>query len=100
MKINSYVPDTKIFDNIGNSDTKQNDTTIDSFGDMLKNKIDEVNNQQVNAENVTEGFVKGDTTDVHNVMLATQEATMSLQLAIQMRNKIVDAYQELNKMQV
>lgn len=105
MKINSYVPDTKIFDKINNSDVNNdsansNDATINSFSDMLKSKIDEVNNEQVNAENMTESLAKGDDVNVHDVVLATQEATMSLQLAIQIRNKFIDAYQELNRMQI
>ncbi|MDP4177066.1 MAG: flagellar hook-basal body complex protein FliE [Bacillota bacterium] len=81
-------------------ETKQDDSTLGTFGDILKDKIGAVNDQQINAENVTESFVKGDDTDIHNVMLATSEATMSLQLAIQIRNKFIDAYQELNRMQV
>lgn len=100
MKINAYVPDTKIFDQINVNETKQDNNTVGTFGDILKDKIDAVNDQQINAENVTESFVKGENTDIHNVMLATSEATMSLQLAIQIRNKFIDAYQELNRMQV
>lgn len=45
-------------------------------------------------------YIQGDNTDIHNVMLSTEEAKMSLELAVQVRNKIVDAYQELNRMQL
>ncbi|MFL0246781.1 flagellar hook-basal body complex protein FliE [Candidatus Clostridium stratigraminis] len=100
MKINSFVPDSTIFDKI-NSDSKvTNNDTSNSFFDMLKSKLDEVNNQQIDAENTTQAFIEGDNTDIHNVMLSTEEAKMSLELAVQVRNKIVDAYQELNRMQL
>lgn len=102
MKINAFVPDSKIFENI-NPDKKVTNTDSNSninFFDMLKSKLDDVNNKQIDAENTTESFVKGEDTDIHNVMLATEEAKMSLELAVQVRNKIVDAYQEINRMQL
>lgn len=101
MRINSYVPDSKIFDNIGaNAKTANTDNNGSSFFDMLKSKLDEVNDKQVAADDETQKFVTGQDTDIHNVMLSTEEAKMSLELAVQVRNKIVDAYQELNKMQL
>jgi flagellar hook-basal body complex protein FliE len=103
MKINEFVPDNKIFQGIGinNSDkTKNTETESIGFGDYLKGKLDEVNTQQVKADDTTESFIKGDETDIHKVMLDTEEAKMSLELAVQIRNKFVDAYQELNRTQL
>jgi flagellar hook-basal body complex protein FliE len=100
MKINSFVPDTKVFDNMNLDNKVTNTDTSNSFFDMLKSKLDDVNNQQIAADNTTESFIKGEDTDIHNVMLSTEEAKMSLELAVQVRNKIVDAYQELNRMQL
>jgi flagellar hook-basal body complex protein FliE len=100
MIINSFVPSSKIFDNVNLDNKPANTDTSNSFVDMLKSKLDDVNNQQIAADNATESFIKGDNTDIHNVMLSTEEAKMSLELAVQVRNKIVDAYQELNRMQL
>jgi len=100
MKINSFVPDSTIFEKINLDKKVTNTDTSNTFFDMLKSKLDGVNNLQINAENATESFVKGENTDIHNVMLSTEEAKMSLELAVQIRNKIVDAYQELNRMQL
>lgn len=101
MRINGFVPDTSIFDNMNNDVTATADKTQSkTFFDTLKDKIDEVNEMQVNAENSTESLVKGEDVDVHQVMLTTEEAKMSLEMAIQVRNKIIDAYQELTKMQI
>lgn len=105
MKINQFVPDTKIFDNLnlvmGKTDNSSDTTnSASSFLDILKDKLDEVNAQQVNADQSTENFIKGDDSDVSQVLLDTEEAKMSLELAVQVRNKLVEAYQEINRMQI
>lgn len=107
MNVNSFVPSNKIFDNMNltNTDTKVNDASNASgdnlsFIDTLKEKLNDVNDKQIQSDQTTEAFIKGDDVDVHQVMLSAAEAKMSLQMAVQVRNKLVDAYQELNKMQV
>lgn len=105
MKINGFVPDSKIFDKIAGGDsTKSADTTDNAqttdFMSIFKQKLDEVNDEQLQADDITNQFIKGDGTDIHEVMLATEEAKMSLELAVQVRNKLVEAYQELNRMQM
>lgn len=107
ININNFVPNTKIFDNmtLANSDSKVKDTSDASgdnlsFIDTLKEKLNEVNDKQLQSDQTTEAFIKGEDVDVHQVMLSSAEAKMSLQMAVQVRNKLVDAYQELNKVQV
>lgn len=101
MKINEFVPDNKIFEKI---DTKENKVEKEKgtvgFGDFLKEKLDETNDKQLKAEDTTEKFIKGEETDIHKVMLDSEEAKMSLELAVQIRNKFVEAYQELNRTQI
>jgi len=102
MKINQFVPDTEIFKKIGNSDNKDDtgEKASTSFGDLLKKKLDSVNEDQIKAEDTTQKFIQGDEEDIHKVMLDTEEAKMSLELAVQIRNKFVEAYQELNRTQL
>ena len=71
-----------------------------SFMDTLKEKLDEVNEKQIRSANVTEAFIRGENVDIHEVMIVGEEAKLSLQLAVQVRNKLVEAYQELNRMQL
>jgi flagellar hook-basal body complex protein FliE len=101
MKINQFVPDSKIFDVIGN-DNNSNSTSSNgvSFSDFLKQKLDQVNNAQVQADNSTQSLVQGDNIDIHKVMLDTEQAKMSLELAVEIRNKFVEAYQQLNQTQL
>ncbi|MBU3190588.1 flagellar hook-basal body complex protein FliE [Clostridium bowmanii] len=99
MNINAYVNNTKISNELQkNSVEVENKGT--NFLDTLKEKLDDVNDKQIEADNLTDQFVKGEEEDVHKVMLSTQEAKLSLELAVQIRNKIVEAYQEFNRMQI
>jgi flagellar hook-basal body complex protein FliE len=99
MKINGFVPDSSIFEKLKLGEKAEKNDEI-SFIDTLKEKLDGVNNKQLDAENMTELLVKGEDVDIHEVMLSTEEAKMSLELAVQIRNKIVEAYQEINRMQL
>lgn len=103
MRINGFTPDARIFEemSIGKDKNKiQDESSENSFSSMLKEKLDEVNEKQIIAEKTSQSFMKGDEVDVHKVMLDSEEAKMSLELAVQVRNKIVEAYQELNRMQL
>jgi flagellar hook-basal body complex protein FliE len=102
MKINEFAPDTEIFKKIGSKDNKEDtsEKASTSFGDLLKKKLDSVNDDQIKAEDTTQKFIQGDETDIHKVMLDTEEAKMSLELAVQIRNKFVEAYQELSRTQL
>lgn len=78
--------------------TKGNDSS--DFFKYLKNELDKVNDTQINAENSTMDLITGEARDIHQVLIATEEARLSLELAVQIRNKLVDAYQELIRMQI
>ena len=66
-----------------------------SFGKMLTDAIAETNQAQLHAGDMTARFASGEPLDVHQVMIASQEASVSLNLAMQVRNKLVDAYTEI-----
>jgi len=103
--INNYANNPYINSNTANNIGSIIDTGSDlqsqkSFADFLSEKLDEVNDKQIQAENTTQSFIKGDEKDIHNVMISTEEAKMSLEMAVQVRNKIVEAYQEISRMQL
>lgn len=72
----------------------------EKFGDVLKNSIAEVNRAQVDADRAAEQIVAGKTKNLHGAMIKLEEADISLRLMVQMRNKVVEAYQEIMRMQV
>jgi flagellar hook-basal body complex protein FliE len=69
-----------------------------SFGQTLEGAFDKVNDMQNHAGDLTKAFALGKTSDVHGVMIAGEQATIALQLTTQVRNKVIDAYQEVMKM--
>ncbi len=70
-----------------------------SFGDLLKNYLKSVDQEQKVAEKTVDKFMAGEA-DVHQVMIALEKADLSFQLMMQIRNKLVEAYQEIMRMQV
>lgn len=71
-----------------------------SFSEMLNNALKEINDRKVYADEMTLGFLTGEVQDFHQVAIALQESSLTTQLAIEVRNKIVEAYQEVARMQV
>ncbi len=66
------------------------------FGNALKAALGEVNNQIVQADKLQAGFAGGNSSvSLSDVMLATQKASLSFQAALQVRNKLVSAYQDI-----
>ncbi|MFY9648259.1 MAG: flagellar hook-basal body complex protein FliE [Terriglobales bacterium] len=69
------------------------------FGDTLKNAINQVDELSTNSDHQVADLVQGNRQDVHNVMIAVEKADIAFQLMMQVRNKIVNAYQEVSKLQ-
>ena len=72
----------------------------DRFGEMLKTSMTEVNQAQISADRAAEQIAAGETKDLHGAMIKLEEADISLRLMVQVRNKAVEAYQEIMRMQV
>lgn len=71
------------------------------FAQVLKNSIDKVNETQGQAEQLRDKLVAGDNTqNLHDVMIALQTASVSFQEMVQVRNKLVSAYQDIMNIQV
>lgn len=71
-----------------------------SFKDIISKEIEKVNQSQIKADQLTQGFISGEIEDLHTVLIATEEARLSLELAVQVRNKCVEAFREINNMQL
>jgi len=89
---NSSMPDTTSF-GVGS------DSEGVSFGDVLKNAVQGVNQLNQSATSQVNNLLQGGGGDVNSVMIAVEKADVSFQLMMQVRNKIVSAYQEIEKMQ-
>ena len=70
------------------------------FQKILTGAINQVESLNNNAADSVQKFLRGDDEDLHTTVLATQKAELAFQLGLQVRNKVVDAYQEIMKMQM
>ena len=72
----------------------------ESFSTVLNKFVDDVNSLQNNADKSIEKLAAGEITDVHQVMIAVEEANTAMEFMLEIRNKIVEAYQEIMRMPV
>ena len=70
-----------------------------SFADTLKDAVQNVNASQKEADVKMQELATGKNNNIHDVMLSAEKADISLKLMVQVRNKIIEAYQEIMKMQ-
>jgi flagellar hook-basal body complex protein FliE len=70
-----------------------------SFADALKSFTSHVDQQQGQSNRMAEEFAVGKRHDLHEIMVATEKADLSLRLLLQIRNKLLEAYQEVMRMQ-
>ena len=70
------------------------------FQDALQAAIASVENASSNAGELMKGFLNGETEDLHTVALASQRASLQFEMFLQVRNKVVQAYQEVMRMQL
>ena len=99
MNVHS-IGTSSLLNNIETKKTSIEPENENNFSKMINDAIGKVNDSQINADNKIESFVKGEDVNMHEVMLSMQEAQISMQLLIEVRNKVVEAYQEVNKIQL
>lgn len=70
------------------------------FGNVLDNFVNQVNDKQLQATESVTGLLAGQNVPLHQAMIAMEEASVSFQLMVEVRNKLLEGYQELMRMQV
>ena len=71
-----------------------------SFNDILGGKINEVNDMLLNKDRAIEDLAMGKTDNIAEVLTAVQKADIAFKALMQIRNKLIDAYKEVSRMQV
>ena len=84
--------------NIG-EDKKDNSDGV-SFGDVLKKSIEDTNSKMTEADTSASKFIKGEDVSIDDVMIKNQEASLSLQFLTQTRDRLLDGYNQLSKLQL
>ncbi len=85
---------------IPNSSATKSADVGSGFSEALKAAVDDVNKTQLEADKAVEQLQTGESENLHEVMIAMEKADISLRLTVQMRNKVLEAYQEIMRMQV
>lgn len=85
------------FNNIGSGLKPIN---CNNFSDIFKSALNKLNDSQGVASDSIVSFIKGDESEIHNVMISMEEAKLTMQLAIEVRNKLIEAYQEISRTQI
>jgi flagellar hook-basal body complex protein FliE len=73
---------------------------IPSFQQALAGALQQTNQYSLQADAMVKKLATGEVTDLHKVMIAVEKAGLSLQMTMQVRNKMVEAYQEIMRMQI
>jgi flagellar hook-basal body complex protein FliE len=72
----------------------------DSFGDMLIRAVNSVDQTMKESDQNVQDFIAGKTDNVHDVMISMQRAQISFQLMVEIRNKAIETYHEISRMQI
>lgn len=95
--INSLIPSKSLFES---QNTYSTDYSKIPFADYLKQAMNETNSLLMESESISNDFAAGITDNIHAVQIAAEKADTALQFTLQIRNKIMDAYSEIMRMQI
>ncbi len=86
---------------VGAADNKQDNTKADSsFADILKKSLNEVSELQNRADDSIKSIAEGKMDNMQDAVIAIEKADVSLKLVTEIRNKAIEAYKEIMRMQV
>jgi flagellar hook-basal body complex protein FliE len=71
-----------------------------SFTNLLGDMVQDVNAKQIESNQAVNGLLTGEGVSLHQAMISMEEASVSFQLMVEVRNKLLESYQELMRMQV
>ncbi|OEH91257.1 flagellar hook-basal body complex protein FliE [Bacillus solimangrovi] len=101
MKTTNFQPVTHILKPQQNQMKKITPAEAQSqFSTAFKQALDNVNETQIKSDEMTTKFIKGEITDLHTVMIASQKASVTRTLTVEVRDKVIEAYREIMRMQV
>ncbi|MEQ1833629.1 MAG: flagellar hook-basal body complex protein FliE [Candidatus Eisenbacteria bacterium] len=70
-----------------------------SFGDMFKKVLTDTSDMETSSKDLIQSFLRGEPVELHQVMAASEEASISLELLVELRNKLTDAYRSVMNVQ-
>ncbi|MBU5466782.1 flagellar hook-basal body complex protein FliE [Virgibacillus sp. MSJ-26] len=101
--MNSYINEVTSAVNNGiklSSPANKQENNQGKFANVLEKAITDVNKSQVISNQKTEALASGQIDDLHDVMISAQKASVTLETSVQIQKKVIDAYNEIMRMQV
>jgi flagellar hook-basal body complex protein FliE len=97
----AYARTIEQVQSMGQGTIQQGNTTDEAerFSGMIGEAITTLNNKQIDSHMAIETLIDGSSEDLHNVMIQTTEAQLSLEVAVQLRNRALEAYNEIKNIQ-
>jgi flagellar hook-basal body complex protein FliE len=97
---NISISNSKIVSTEGLGDRNKKTGTISGFSDVLLHAVNEVNNLHQSADKAITNVQAGNTGSLHEAMITLEKADISFRTMLTVRNKLIEAYQEIMRMQV
>lgn len=91
---------TNTIQEIGSVNNTTSPNAANSIGETFSSMLDSLNESQLNADNLMTKLASGEDVDLHEVILASEENDVNFQVAMSIRDKLVDAYREVMRMSV
>ncbi len=79
---------------------QQDTPPVEEFSDLLRHAVEQVNDNQVDAKGMTDAVMNGEDVQLTDVMMSVQKADVSFEAMKEVRNQLLEAYQEIANMQV
>jgi flagellar hook-basal body complex protein FliE len=98
LNVNSLAPSKSLFETLAANETGNNGSI--PFSDYLTQAVNNTNQLLLDSDQAANDFAAGKTDKIHQVEIAAQKADIALQFTMQVRNKILDAYNEIMRMQI
>lgn len=89
-----------ILPEVNSPEKKAADASSASFSDYVKQSLADVNRQMLDADQAIDDLATGKNQDIHNTMIAMKKAEISFELVMQVRNKLISAYDEIRRMSI
>ena len=88
------------FENFAIDDKVNDNKNAQAFSDLFSEKLNEVNELEKSSQEMTASFAAGETDSVHDVMIASEKAKVAVNLTTAVQTKVIDAYNEIMRLQV
>ena len=79
---------------------KENTNKTQAFSDLFREKLNQVNQLKKDSQAATASFAAGETDNIHDVMIAAEKAKVAVNLTTAVQTKVIDAYNEIMRLQV